>query len=762
MTNWNRKRISQFGHETWLTRSSKIQILRGCFLLLSCLLAAFFIPREGVAEELKEPPVCSPLKPIPPELKEFCEIKIKEGARHTVAVHLTAHNSQIEVGGYKVNTQHYNKTYLTPVIEAMPGDTVAAYLTNSLKPFPIGGGAFMSHLASAAQSSGIVPTNLHYFHGGIVSPNNARPKDAKLGDGDNIFVWLENGTNNTFALNVPIPGEGELDARVLEGEGDIAHPNGLNWYHSHLHGLSSAQVMGGMSGLLSVGDDKSAVKARCNEKVADDQCKEETKELQKRTIVRYALLRDISLENISATPIENNESKQADWAPGKVHFPDDETPDEICKVWDKKDSPVGAGDPRPERREGFCQRSPTSAWLFTINGQRYPTITVEEGKNLLLRLANVSPNVAYWLELRDKDKTIPLTILSIDGVVPAKPVLPNDAKIPVDAVNANELLLMPASRAEIYIRNDDVEHSEQTLVLRTKSLDVSDKWPEIQLAQIVLNASKPKRAIALALNVPIAQPVTELAAKVSPPPAEAPKGCVRDLNPGEHRRVTFSFISKTLPPPHEKTAFMVKTEVVGPPPVPVGGKADSAPEERFEPVDSETVEAAFEEYEEIKNGTATGSILWEGDGKSSPKHVCIHLGKKESHKQLWVLTNTTGMLHNFHIHQIKFRLATAQELRDHGITPPEHSSTCIPGKTCDGPNYELYDPSNSPNPKFTKWHDTIPVPKDGNQRVFIIMSFDAKQQIGRFVYHCHILKHEDVGLMAPIEVWSDASRLSEK
>jgi len=43
-----------------------------------------------------------------------------------------------------------------------------------------------------------------------------------------------------------------------------------------------------------------------------------------------------------------------------------------------------------------------SAWLFTLNGQRFPTITVEDGKNLLLRLGNLSPNVAYWLELENE------------------------------------------------------------------------------------------------------------------------------------------------------------------------------------------------------------------------------------------------------------------------------------------------------------------------------------------------------------------------
>jgi FtsP/CotA-like multicopper oxidase with cupredoxin domain len=42
-------------------------------------------------------------------------------------------------------------------------------------------------------------------------------------------------------------------------------------------------------------------------------------------------------------------------------------------------------------------------------------------------------------------------------------------------------------------------------------------------------------------------------------------------------------------------------------------------------------------------------------------------------------------------------------------------------------------------------------------KVFLIMSFDANEQIGRFVFHCHILKHEDNGLMAPIEVWAGGS-----
>ncbi|MGH6842995.1 MAG: multicopper oxidase family protein, partial [Methylocella sp.] len=147
---------------------------------------------------------------------------------------MTAKTGDIEAGGYKVigTIEHYNNSYVTPVIEAMPGDTVAAHLKNELELRETDCAHLRGH--GAAHEN---PTNLHYFHGGIVSPQNDRPKveDAREGKGDNIYVWLKRG--KSFDFNVPIPGELGLDATVLEGkEGTtIPHPNGLNWYHSHLH-----------------------------------------------------------------------------------------------------------------------------------------------------------------------------------------------------------------------------------------------------------------------------------------------------------------------------------------------------------------------------------------------------------------------------------------------------------------------------------------------------------------------------------------------
>jgi FtsP/CotA-like multicopper oxidase with cupredoxin domain len=138
------------------------------------------------------------------------------------------------------------------------------------------------------------------------------------------------------------------------------------------------------------------------------------------------------------------------------------------------------------------------------------------------------------------------------------------------------------------------------------------------------------------------------------------------------------------------------------------------------------------------------------------RHACIAMDHLGSHKQLWVLSNSTDTLHNFHIHQMKFRLATGKELaQTYYIRPPDSTATCGPAsQESKQPDYKCYEPSGpgvNDSGASPLWHDTIPMPPFS--KVFVIMSYDAREQLGRFVYHCHILKHEDNGLMAPIEVW---------
>jgi suppressor of ftsI len=83
----------------------------------------------------------------------------------------------------------------------------------------------------------------------------------------------------------------------------------------------------------------------------------------------------------------------------------------------------------------------------------------------------------------------------------------------------------------------------------------------------------------------------------------------------------------------------------------------------------------------------------------------------------WTLKNDTDDMHVFHIHQVNFQV------------------TEINGK---------------PEP-FTGYVDVVRVPERG--AVKIILPFTNPSIVGQFVYHCHVVKHEDMGMMAHIEVY---------
>jgi hypothetical protein len=129
-------------------------------------------------------------------------------------------------------------------------------------------------------------------------------------------------------------------------------------------------------------------------------------------------------------------------------------------------------------------------------------------------------------------------------------------------------------------------------------------------------------------------------------------------------------------------------------------------------------------------------------------------------------------MHNFHIHQSKFRLADAR--LDQG-TPPGLVAIVSTDPTCvqQPPNVAFCDPLGVvgksvpeaggaiPNLAADVWHDTIPVPPRDSAghpgRVFVSIPFKSPEQEGQFVFHCHILEHEDAGMMAPVEVLSAAT-----
>jgi suppressor of ftsI len=82
----------------------------------------------------------------------------------------------------------------------------------------------------------------------------------------------------------------------------------------------------------------------------------------------------------------------------------------------------------------------------------------------------------------------------------------------------------------------------------------------------------------------------------------------------------------------------------------------------------------------------------------------------------WTVRNNSDELHTFHIHQ--------------------------------GP-FQLTEINGVPQPADDR-RDIVDVPIRG--QVKVIIPFTNPMIVGRFVYHCHILAHEDKGMMATIEV----------
>jgi FtsP/CotA-like multicopper oxidase with cupredoxin domain len=658
-------------------------------------------------ERLRAPPVCSSIEAGSSELQfPFCQVAPLPGGlgRHELTVSLTATTSLVHIGGYRLNTDNYDGTYLPPVVELKPGDSLNVRLLNALA---LNDGTNSRH-SSAMQGHEDRSTNIH-THGLIVSPKHAR--DDPRNNGDNIFVSLGRGQSLDYSIQVPT----KLPASLLDGKKGffIPHPSGLYWYHSHLHGISAAQVGGGMAGILSIG-------ARDANLVAIKET--ETGALRARTDTAYLMLRDIQITSTIDPPAADGQSPA-------IRPPTDPNP-ALCQPGSD-----GVGVPPLEQRDGYCQspKDKSQIWLFTVNGQRFPTIQIPSGRNKLLRLANLSASATYVISLRDPSgNAVPFDLISVDGVVPG---VPQDASVQdhPEASKITTLLFMPASRAEIFIANDQGDASERRLVLRTDGKDTSapsnlgagDPWPQINLASVVLEGAP----VAVASVAPIG--LNEYVAEAGPPTSQAnvraavalPQGCVRDIDHAnlEHRRIRFAGLK--LGP------YTIRTDLVHSP-----DKTKLQPYNKFVPDPQASLPfIGFDKYVKPDH-----TLDWDAtDGR--PKHTCVRLAS--GHGQLWELNNPTDQMHNFHIHQTKFRLATDQDLTAYGIDPnsvPHPSALEIKtGAVPSGGGRDL-------------WNDTIPM--DAHSTIFIVINFDAEEQLGRYVYHCHILEHEDQGLMAPMEV----------
>jgi L-ascorbate oxidase len=140
----------------------------------------------------------------------------------------TGVDDKVRLRAYTQDGLPQPERFVSPAIEATPGDTIRIALNNKL---PATTTSFDPGCASTEHNTPhcFNGTNLH-FHGLNVNPS---------GNGDNVLLSINPGVK--FEYEVAIAPE---------------HPAGTFWYHTHRHGSTALQVGSGMAGPLIIKGDR--------------------------------------------------------------------------------------------------------------------------------------------------------------------------------------------------------------------------------------------------------------------------------------------------------------------------------------------------------------------------------------------------------------------------------------------------------------------------------------------------------------------------
>ena len=366
-----------------------------------------------------------------------------------------------DVGPYTVKLPGYTTDLRSAVKDSYRPYLVTAFPGNTLR-FDI-----VNQLSTSELMGGVV--NLH-THGLVVSPRPCIPL------GDYAFVHDLPFTTTSYRIDIPTTLPGKMYGNFSTPQ---PYPSGLNWFHAHVHSKSRIDVEGGQGGMLYIGDLRADLLALPN-------LPPTAADLLYRADVLYLGLRDIQLSvPPGVTPDKAATGTRAQWLSG------DDYNSGLC--------PARANPPQPWADgefsgPGYCgvhgsdTSQPDTVWMFTINGQYFPTITMRPGHDQIWRIANLSSSLAYVLELVDDATGKPQTVtaLALDGLIAGTSRASENALH--IGVNLKHVLLMPASRAELFVSNSAGTQA-RTMTLRTAGITTGpagDPWPRINIASVVM------------------------------------------------------------------------------------------------------------------------------------------------------------------------------------------------------------------------------------------------------------------------------------
>jgi len=580
------------------------------------------------------------------------------------------------------------------------------------------------------------------------------------------------------------------------------HPSGMYWFHPHPHGLSEGQVWNGLSGLISIGDfwDYSYIKCRLTaspDEAGLDTCRDQEAQREELAAerqargalkVRYLALKDIQVSKLEGRPGGGKPRFRLIEFPLRPDPADRSATEAFADQTDARKSRCGdlvvRGDGELAYVDGVTlpgqcwhKQHPDERWIFTVSGQVHPRLTVKPGQAEVWHLANIGADVTYRLRLEtleEKPRRLAFEVRARDGVA-----------FPTDPARRRrtEIVLMPGARIEVLIErcsegtgasspdaSRDCVDPSQTVQARLRTAGVAtgidadsgDRWPPVDLASVFFEAA-PGAAGTTARSSPAAAPrplSSGLVGPETPPSSPTPPDRASAPQPspgsgicdhgryeagpaqfrpdsnlvrlirfnnrdfGEQRGELFGIHVENFQMRDQAGTAIAVADLLA------EGRAERRENEasRLESIslDDPCWKAATGEHPD----PAEFARFYPTFKMDRKPDVVATYGARE----YWLLVNDSDECHNFHIHQTKFvvldadfaaagtRTSATQCLGDRGFVSPVNRNVM---------------------------YDTYPLPP--RARVLVMMTFNGPK-LGRFVFHCHILEHEDKGMMATIGV----------
>jgi FtsP/CotA-like multicopper oxidase with cupredoxin domain len=131
----------------------------------------------------------------------------------------------------------------------------------------------------------------------------------------------------------------------------------------------------------------------------------------------------------------------------------------------------------------------------------------------------------------------------------------------------------------------------------------------------------------------------------------------------------------------------------------------------------------------------------------------------------WNIINTTGDTHPIHLHLVQFQVLGRQKFNTRAFTEtyyPELSESGVAGSgPWPAPSADAFTRGSlrRPDPNERGWKDTVRANPGEITRILVPFGADAAFGVpfgqsftGDYVFHCHILEHEDNEMMLPYRV----------